>query len=359
MIRNLIKYQFYGDRKTTSFAKKLLKDNHLVIADIGSTGGLDSKWYPILNGLKVYAFDPDERSFNKTLENLVVINSALWSGHKKLEIYLTKFPSASSVFKPNTYLLDKFLNYECHEIIGSAEVNAITLDEALMGLNTLDFIKIDTEGADLEILFGAKNFLKSTVLGMQIEVQFIERNIGSPLFSDIDPVVRASGYWLLELKKQSWIRRSNIFNVQSVPQLIWADAIYMISDVEALKRASILTDNERKSFLKKIVVLSANFNYYDYAHEMIEIFRINNMVEQAFLDALINDLKFSMSTNFRIISKCIINFCIVYCGVLLFKIFREKNELIEHLQLEVTDRLLRSISMLFSRQGPNKVAINN
>jgi len=359
MIKELIKNRFYGHGKTGLLAKNILADTKIVIADIGSTGGLDSKWQPIHNYLMVYAFDPDERAFNRQNNNLEVINTALWSSQAILKIYLTKFPSASSVFEPNTLILNKFLNYDCHEVIGLEEIKAKTLDQALTKVTNIDFIKVDAEGADLQILLGANKFLESTVIGIQTEVQYIERNIGSPFFSDIDPEIRGYGFWLMELKNQSWIRRSNIFNAQSVPQLIWGDAVYMISCEEATKRSRNLNQDDRKLLLKKIIVLAATLKFYDYAFEMIKLFENEELIESHFAEELMNKIKRSMSTNFQIIFSCLVNYIIVYTLGVFVKIFTSKKELIEHLQLETSSKLLGAFSNLLSRHGPNKVAINN
>ena len=44
-----------------------------------------------------------------------------------------------------------------------------------------DFLKVDVEGADLEVIKGGERSLIDC-LGIKIEVQFKERNIGSPCF---------------------------------------------------------------------------------------------------------------------------------------------------------------------------------
>ena len=65
---------------------------------------------------------------------------------------------------------------------GVATVQVETLDGCLDARPTwrADFLKVDVEGADLDVLEGGKKALEDT-FGVQIEVAFAERNRGAPL----------------------------------------------------------------------------------------------------------------------------------------------------------------------------------
>ena len=212
--------------------KKYFLNKKLVIADVGSTGGLSFLWNEINNYILCYSFDPDKRADEKSNENVENHATALWSSNTEKTLYLTKFPDASSLYAPNQKILDSFLNADAHHVEKKVLINTKTIDGICKKKKLPDFIKIDAEGADLEILKGAKTSLNKNCIGIQIEVQFIERNTGSPLFSEVDGFLRNAGYWIMDLKKESWIRDNSFYNVTSKPQLIWGDAVYMLTKDE-------------------------------------------------------------------------------------------------------------------------------
>ena len=65
------------------------------------------------------------------------------------------------------------------------------LDNLLFNYN-VDFIKLDTEGADYEILLGAKKSLDQC-LGIVVESQFFERYLNTKSFSEIEIFMRKKG----------------------------------------------------------------------------------------------------------------------------------------------------------------------
>jgi hypothetical protein len=79
------------------------------ISDVGSTGGLDQRWTSLESVINIYSFDPDSRAeigagYKK------VFPIGLWSSEKTLELFLTRFQPASSLFRPNEIILKEYLN---------------------------------------------------------------------------------------------------------------------------------------------------------------------------------------------------------------------------------------------------------
>ena len=62
----------------------------------------------------------------------------------------------------------------------------------------LDFIKLDTQGAELEILRGAGPLL-DRCLGIEAEVMFMPLYEGQPVFADVDGFLRSRGFSLWRL----------------------------------------------------------------------------------------------------------------------------------------------------------------
>ncbi len=66
------------------------------------------------------------------------------------------------------------------------------------GVLAVDFIKLDTQGAELDIFRGAERTLKSVRM-LEVEVEFNELYTGQPLFGDVDRHLRERGFVLWRL----------------------------------------------------------------------------------------------------------------------------------------------------------------
>ena len=94
-----------------------------------------------------------------------VIANGLWSSRerKKINILGNRLGS-SSIYEPDPNMFDlhniKKKDYQNFEITNIIEIQCETLNESLKNLNIkkLDYLKIDTQGAELEILKGIGNF---------------------------------------------------------------------------------------------------------------------------------------------------------------------------------------------------------
>ena len=58
-------------------------------------------------------------------------------------------------------------------------------------MDRVDFIKLDTQGSELDILHGAGSLLDNCS-GLQLEVMFSPLYEGQPLFADVDAYLRCA-----------------------------------------------------------------------------------------------------------------------------------------------------------------------
>lgn len=89
------------------YGKKLIK-SPLLFVDIGARGNLSQPFADIRQKmpelLKVVAFEPDNDAAQLVTSKLngeLVVNQAAWSHSESLTLFVTKEPSASSLFKPS------------------------------------------------------------------------------------------------------------------------------------------------------------------------------------------------------------------------------------------------------------------
>ncbi len=174
-----------NDNKIKYLINNLLTDKILLL-DIGAAGGINKRWEIISDNLSTSLVEPNIENA-KILETKgynVIKNCFYREGNKELILYETKDKYCSSLLQPNKYYLNKFFNTERFNIINKIKVNSTTIDKEFKNSQIPNFIKIDTEGSELEILNGAKLSLNN-VMGIEIECVFNELRLSQPQFHEI------------------------------------------------------------------------------------------------------------------------------------------------------------------------------
>ncbi len=112
-------------------------------------------------------------------------------------------PACSSLLMPDPKLTENFPGLHCARHISSVEIETVTLDAWARENNVqaIDYIKIDTQGTELEILKGGINALRN-VRALEVEVEFNPIYLGQPIFSDVDTFLRSEGFVLWKLTNQ-------------------------------------------------------------------------------------------------------------------------------------------------------------
>ena len=165
--------------------------------------------------------------------------------------YETNWAPTSSLYPPNTKLLEKFhyLN-EFTTVIKEHQVQTHRLDE-ISEIDRADFIKIDIQGSELIALENGVNVLKTAVL-VEVEVEFVEMYKGQPLFSDVDSFMRSQGFQFhcfgggiseqLPGRPFKPLMSDNDPN-KPFNQTLWADAYYVKDwmNLKALSREQLIS----------------------------------------------------------------------------------------------------------------------
>ena len=168
---------------------KLIQKNHMkniTVLDIGAAGGVNNKWNVFGNKIDFILVEPHKKSAEELKQKgIMVIESVLSStDDEEIKFYNAKKPLCSSFYKPNFNHLNKFSYSERFKIISETSVITKKLDTEIKKFNQPDFIKIDTEGSELDILKGSTETL-SKVFGLEVECSFYQLRENQPLFDNV------------------------------------------------------------------------------------------------------------------------------------------------------------------------------
>jgi FkbM family methyltransferase len=230
------------------------------IVDIGamSLGAGTESYAPLLrlDKAKVIGFEPDQEECEKL--------RGLHSGtHEFYPHFIgdggaatyheTSHTMTGSLYPPNTKLLQKFQNlHELTVLQKKHPVETRRLDD-IEEIADVDYIKIDVQGAELDVFRGAtKSLAKATLI--QTEVEFVEMYEGQPLFGDVDRLLRGAGFQFHTFEgfgKRCFkpLVANNDLN-RGLRQILWSDAVYVrdfmefesVQEDKLLKLALVLHD---------------------------------------------------------------------------------------------------------------------
>jgi FkbM family methyltransferase len=145
--------------------------------------------------------------FEPHVENCARRNASAAPGHRYLpyalgdgrvrRFYECENPLTSSLYRPNAPLWEK-ITPSGLKVIAERDLQTHRLDE-IPGIEDIDYLKLDVQGSELDVILGSQRLLESTLL-VHTEVEFIPLYVDQPLFSDVDIALRKSGLWLHKLE---------------------------------------------------------------------------------------------------------------------------------------------------------------
>ena len=193
----------------TEYLAPLFADDPLILVDVGARWGLHPRWEAFGASLKAYCFEPDTAECERlnaaaTHSGVTFIPAALSARSGKATLYKTKFKESSGLYRSNPEFFRRLLNGANAELHETDEIDVISLEEARQqyGIPNHDFLKLDVEGAELDVMRGAHI---GGTFGIYTEVRFHKAINGSPPFSEVDQYLVNRGFALygMTLGRQS------------------------------------------------------------------------------------------------------------------------------------------------------------
>lgn len=250
----------------------------LGFVDIGARGSVDPALAQLAGVTAVLGFEPDPEEAERLRSvghgpwaEFSIEMAALGERQEPATLYLATEPNNHSLRPANKafiqrYAMEKFFP------AGSMPLDTTTLDRVLFERSTGDtslgeFLKVDTQGTELDILKGARRTLEERTQVVVCEVEFAPIYSGQALFSDVELFMRDRGFAFFgfsELHGRSR-KRLDKSGYGGRERLLWSDAIFF-KDPIALSSPPVSRDRRPACLIASAIMLG----FYDYALELAE-----------------------------------------------------------------------------------------
>ena len=255
-----------------------LRREKLGLVDVGTRGGI----HPIFNGiaplLHVVGFEPDTdecrwltaagAQWGYAAHTCVPCGLGRVDGEQALDVCRSE--GTSSCYRPNRVWLERFPDAVRYEVVGTKTIPVRSLDSlrsdpAHQLPTSIDFLKVDTQGSELDVLMGAQRTLSQAV-GVEVEVEFAQLYESQPLFRDVDAYLASCGFSLFKLRRYGWVRKNQQAQPRhSAGQLIFGDALYLRDPLHPQHPDSSLTPHQAEA----LVVIATLYDLRDFALEVV------------------------------------------------------------------------------------------
>lgn len=268
-------------------AHHILDECPMVVCDVGARNNFEPHWKLFGRQAHVIGFEPDKEECRRIANSLpahrAIYPFALYKSKTKKTFYNAHYPNSSGFYAPNENLVKRFPDWQNVEPLSTSEIEVTDFDSFAQeyNINYVDFIKLDAEGAELDVLEGMNHTLNS-VLGVSIEVLFLPFREYAPTFERVQAFMLSRGFFLYDLELYRHVRNNfpwrfhPKFGTSCFGQITWGQALYfrdLVAEIQSGK--TILPEHA----LKMLALLEL-FYLNDCAFELLEICRSHNILSE-------------------------------------------------------------------------------
>ena len=153
-----------------------------------------------------------------------------------------------------------------------------------------DFIKIDTQGAEYEILEGSKDTLKKGVFGLLLETWSYPFHKNQKLVFEVMKLMDENGYFLVDLDKGGYYRRQSLDD-----SILYLGHIGVLDLLYFEKFDKFVSSKKTDDEIIKAACIADLYGMSDYAIDILNYY--DNF------DVLINKIKLKRKTKIKKVSN--------------------------------------------------------
>jgi FkbM family methyltransferase len=272
---------------------EVLAGADLKLVDIGGRGEAFAGVVALARFAHYYVSEPDAAEAARLADTLpketrwrglTVFAEAIASQTGPATLYLTRSPGMSSLLQPDGRVAGRYWIAPKFEVVGHSSVPTIGLDEASRryGFTDAAFLKLDTQGSELDILLSGPDLVRDSVVGIHTEASFQPFYRGQPLFADVDSHLRANGFSLVTMNRTLLRRAGFDESLYSRRTVTWAHCLYL-REPEDLQ--------ERGPQLVRLLALAIAFHHFDLALDIVGRLTGTGVVSDASIAQLAADVR--------------------------------------------------------------------
>lgn len=260
---------------------RMLEDLQFTCLDIGARGDVIRDLRPLAPSIDAIGFEPDQEECERLRQeaassdhpwrSLRFLPVALGAASEARTLHLYRRRGCSSLLEANLDLARRFDRGAYFEVDGTVPLSTEPLSQAASSYQFEDavYLKVDTQGTELEILKSGENMLRNRVVGIRTEVSFLAVYRRQPLWHEIDRYLRTLGFVPMGfLEMHSWRRGTGVKHPRlasgpipySRGQLVHGDILYF-------KDISAMPDQDERDVkqLLRAAYLALAYEYVDHA----------------------------------------------------------------------------------------------
>jgi FkbM family methyltransferase len=298
--------------------RRLLSSDPFMLFDVGCALGIDPVWRFFGDDLHAHAFDPQEEECAK-LEakesnpnvryHASFVGLPPYDGFHQVAVHSSYFQPGSQLDRSSSFAANRRMQARMAPVATPASslesteqwskralsTRKVSIAEfaAERGINSIDFVKIDTDGHDLEAAASSRDAIQRTdILGFMVECFFAgsgEANENS--FRNVDAFMQRQGFALYALTANRYSRAAlpapflypALYQTVS-GQPVWGDMVYL-RDGASKDYRSVWAEDLPVTKLLKLACLYELFQLPDCAAELLLVHgdRLKPVIDPAVL----------------------------------------------------------------------------
>jgi len=255
----------------------LLRKHPITCIDVGSRGGFEPDLLPIAGAVDGVGFEPEPAAFAE----LVARPAGPWHSLRHLPIaiagsegtrtlHVPEDPEGASLLPHDQTFACSFDKQQFFRLVKTVSVQTRVLDAVLAqaGIDKPAYLKLDVEGAELEILKGAPNAI-AHLLAIKAEVSFVPFRIDQPLAGEVEAFLRGKGFVLMDLyRTHRWRVNGYVIHPYSAAQRIPYSRGQMVQGDFLFFRAPETIIGADRRF--QAAALAMAHGYFDHAERLMD-----------------------------------------------------------------------------------------